>query len=210
MTTAGTGPDRIEIAATVLLAIATIATAWSGYQATRWGGETSKAFSAANAARVESTRASALSNTLSEVDVETFTSWADAFVREETELADFYRARFRDEFQPAFEAWLATDPFDNPDAPRTPFVLPEYVVAAGVEADELAAAAETKSAEARRNVQRQSNYVLGVVLFATSLFFAGLTKVSTGGARLAVFGFGCAIFLGTVIWIATFPISLTV
>ncbi|HEX5940048.1 MAG TPA: hypothetical protein VFZ12_06775, partial [Dehalococcoidia bacterium] len=182
----------------------------SGYQATRWGGETSKAFGAANAARVESTRASALSNALSEVDVATFTSWAVAFIREETELADFYEARFREEFVPAFEAWLATDPLNNPEAPPTPFVLPEYVVAAGLEADELSATAEARSAEARRNVQRQSNYVLGVVLFASALFFAGLTKVSKGGARLAVLGIGSAIFLGTLVWIATFPVSLTV
>jgi hypothetical protein len=200
----------LEIAATVLLALATVATAGSGYQATRWGGETSKAFSAANAARVESTRASALSNALTEVDVATFTSWADAFVRDETELADFYRERFRDEFSPAFEAWLETDPFENPDAPETPFALPEYVVSAGVEADELAATAEAKSAEARRNVQRQSNYVLGVVLFAASLFFAGLTKVSKGSARTAVFTFGCLVFIGTLAWIATFPITVSV
>ena len=210
MTAPRPGPDRIEIAATVLLAIATVATAWSGYQATRWGGETSKAFSAANAARVESTRASALSNALTEVDVATFTSWADAFIREETELADFYEARFREEFGPAFEAWLATDPLNNPEAPPTPFVLPEYVVAAGLEADDLSATAEARSAEARRNVQRQSNYVLGVVLFAASLFFAGITKVSRGGTRTAIFGIGCIVFTGTLIWIATFPISLTV
>jgi len=37
----------VEVGATILLAMATIATAWSGYQATRWGGETTKAASAA-------------------------------------------------------------------------------------------------------------------------------------------------------------------
>jgi hypothetical protein len=210
MTAARTAPDRIEIAATVLLAIATVATAWSGYQATRWGGETSKAFGAANAARVESTRASGLANTLAEIDVAIFTQWIDASARDETELADFYRARFREEFRPAFEAWIATDPLNNEDAPLTPFAMPEYVRAAEEEADQLSATAEARSAEARRNIQRQSNYVLAVVLFAASLFFFGLTKVSRGGARTAVLTFGSVVFVGTLVWIATFPVSLSI
>jgi hypothetical protein len=202
--------DRIEIAATVLLAIATVATAWSGYQATRWATETSKAFSAASASRVESTRASALANTQTEVDVATFIQWVDALAREDTELADFYRTRFREEFQPAVEAWIATDPLDNSDAPLTPFALPEYALAAQAEADELEATAEERSADARRNIQRQSNYVLGVVLFASSLFFAGLTKISVGGARVAVLAMGTAVFIGTLVWLATFPVNVSV
>ena len=35
--------DWVDIVATVLLALATVATAWSGYQATRWNGEQAKA-----------------------------------------------------------------------------------------------------------------------------------------------------------------------
>jgi hypothetical protein len=208
--TARTTSNWIEIAATVLLAIATVATAWSGYQATRWAGETSKAFSAANASRVESTRASALANTQSEVDVATFSSWVDAFAREETELADFYRARFREEFKPAVEAWIATMPLQNPDAPLTPFAMPEYVLAAAEEAEELEATAEDRAADARRNVQRQSNYVLAVVLFAASLFFAGLTRVSVGAVQLAEFGLACLVFVCTLVWVLTFPVTIAV
>ena len=37
--------DRTELVATVLLAFAAVATAWSGYQATRWNGEQVKASS---------------------------------------------------------------------------------------------------------------------------------------------------------------------
>ena len=56
------GSDRLELAAAFLLALATVATAWSGYQASRWNGEQAKAFSRANATRIESTRASALAD----------------------------------------------------------------------------------------------------------------------------------------------------
>jgi hypothetical protein len=38
--TRGSSADRwLELVSTVLLAVATVATAWSGYQASRWHGE---------------------------------------------------------------------------------------------------------------------------------------------------------------------------
>jgi hypothetical protein len=202
--------DRFEIVATVLLAAATVATAWSGYQATRWGGETTKASAATNAARIAGSRASDTANTQSEIDVATFTQWVDAYARNDTFLRDFYFARFRAEFKPAVEAWIATQPIQNPDAPLTPFAMPEYVLAAREEAARQDEIAETKSAEVRRNIQRQSNYVFGVVLFATALFFAGMsTRVTSRPLRIAILGIGCALFLGTIVWIATFPVSVS-
>jgi hypothetical protein len=45
---------RFELAATVLLAMAAVATAWAAYQSARWHGEQAKAQSASIAARVES------------------------------------------------------------------------------------------------------------------------------------------------------------
>jgi hypothetical protein len=207
----GTGRDWVEIVATALLAVATVATAWSAYQANRWNGEQAKATSRANAARIESTRASGVANRQIQVDVALFTQFIDAFAREESELADFYRARFRDEFKPAFEAWVATRPRTNPDAPLTPFELPQYRLAANAEAERLEASAEENAAEARRNIQRSSNYVLAVVLFASALFFAGIsTKLTIPWARVAVVGLGCALFVGTLIWVATSPISVSV
>jgi hypothetical protein len=115
----GGGPkaSRVEAVATVILALAAVATAWSGYQASRWHGEQAIAFSRANAARVESTRASNLANAQTEIDVATFTQWVDAYARHETRLADFYRRRFRGEFQPAVADWVATHPLKNPNAP---------------------------------------------------------------------------------------------
>jgi hypothetical protein len=199
------------VVATILLALATVATAWSGYQASRWNGEATKATSRGNAARVESTRASDLANTLAQVDVAVFTQWVDAFARDETELRDFYFERFRPEFKPAVVAWLATEPRTNPNAPLTPFAMPEYRSAAREEAEELQAQADDLAAMARRNVQRSTNYVLGVVLFAASLFFAGMsTKLPSPRLRLAMLSMGIVVFSLTVLWVATSPISISV
>lgn len=212
MTTGSSRNDGvIELVATVLLAAATVATAWSGYQASRWNGEQATAFSRAGAARVESTKAAGLANAQTQVDVATFTQWVDAYAQEQTELADFYYARFREEFRPAMDAWVATRPLLNPDAPLTPFAMPEYQLAARDEAEKLEAKAEGLSAMARTNVQRATNYVLCVVLFAAVLFFAGMsTKLQSPRLRRVLLGFGVVVFVGTLVWLATFPISLTI
>jgi hypothetical protein len=203
--------QRLDLIATVLLAIATVATAWSGYQASRWNAEQAKAGARANALRIESAKSSGLANAQTQIDVATFTSWVDAFALDQTELADFYYKRFRAEFKPAVAAWVATRPRRNPDAPLTPFAMPEYRLAARAEADRLEADAELWAAKARTNVQRSTNYVLCVVLFATALFFAGMsTKLRTPSLRRVLIGLGLVVFVGTLVWLATFPVSLSV
>ena len=203
--------DRSELVATVLLALAAVATAWSGYQATRWNGEQAKASSRTNAIRIDAARAQGLAEAQKEVDVATFIQWVDAYAHRETELTTFYERRFRAEFKPAFHAWLATKPLTNANAPLTPFVLPQYQLAAEEDAHRLDTEAEVSAAQVRRNIQRASNYVLGVVLFSVSLFFAGMsTKLANARRRQIAIGVGCVVFLGTLIWIATSPVSLSV
>jgi len=203
--------DRLELMATVLLSVATVATAWSGYQSTRWNGEQSKAGARANALRISSAKAAALANTQTEVDVATFSQWVNAYAQKQTELADFYFKRFRKEFRPAVEAWIATRPLKNPNAALTPFAIPQYHLEARAQAEHLDTQAALYTAGALRNLQRASNYVLGVVLFASALFFAGLsTKLKSPRLRVTMLCVGCAVFLLTALWIATSPVSVTV
>ena len=211
--TAPARPDRdwMEIVATIVMALAAVATAWSSYQATRWNGEQTKASSRNNAIRIEAARASSLWESQAEVDVATFIQWVNAHAREEDELAAFYEERFRPEFRPTFEAWLATDPLVSPGAPPTPFAMPEYEPAARTEAERLDEQSERVSAVVRRNIQRSANYVLGVVLFAVALFFSGMsTKLHGRGSRLTLLIVGCVIFLGPAAWIATFPVYVSI
>jgi hypothetical protein len=202
---------RFELAATVLLAMAAVATAWAAYQSARWHGEQAKAQSASIAARVESTRTANVANRQAQIDVALFTQWVDAYARDETELAGFYRKRFRTEFQPAFKAWVATRPRTNRSAPLSPFAMPQYDLSATVQADRLESQAGAFSEDVGRFIQRADDYSLTVVLFAASLFFAGIsTRLRSPTARMVVLGLGYALFLGSLIWIATFPVSLSV
>jgi hypothetical protein len=205
------GRDRIEIAAALLLALAAVATAWSSYQATRWNGEQAKTASSVNKTRIEAARAADLATGQTQVDIATFVQWVDAYARDDARLASFYRTRFREEFRPAFEAWVATRPLRNESAPPTPFAMEQYRLAAEAEAERLDAEAEVLAAQVRRDIQRSSNYVLGVVLCAVALFFAGMsTKLDSPGVRKVMLGLGWAVFLGAVVWIATSPVSVGV
>jgi hypothetical protein len=202
-------PDRLELLVTVLLVVAAVATSWSSYQATRWHGEQAEATSRTNAVRIEAARASSLAEAQTEIDVATFIAWADADQSGDPELAAFYVDRFRPEFAVAFAAWIKTEPLTNPDAPETPFTMPEYQVEPQNQADQLDDDAEESAAEVRRNIQYASNYVLTVVLYAVVLFFAGIsTKIGRRRLRTVTLVAGVVVLAGALLWVATFPISI--
>ncbi len=102
-----------EVITALMLGAVAVATAWSGYQATHWSGEQASHYSQAGALRVESTRDSTLAGQLMLYDVNLFNEWLNAYSHGETKLTGIYQRRFRSEFLPAFQAWLATDPFQQ-------------------------------------------------------------------------------------------------
>jgi hypothetical protein len=86
--------DWIEVVATVLLALAALATAWSSYQATRWNGEQATAASRANASRTQAAREAALASSQTQIDVATFIQWVDASAHADSALQQFYALRW--------------------------------------------------------------------------------------------------------------------
>jgi len=216
--------DRLELIATITLAIATVLTAWSAFQAGKWGGTQAINFSEAGAARTESTRADTRGGQLIQVDAAMYLDWVTALIEESGDgtippvsatgyeptkgtSSGFLYTRFRTEFLPAVTAWLATDPINNPDAPKTPFVMDEYVVAATVEADRLSAVADEKAQAAREANQNGDNYVLTMVLFASVLFFGGVSsKMAVRRNRLIIVSFGAVLLVSGIYIIATLPI----
>jgi len=205
------GRNWQERLVTVLLVVAALGTSWSSYQATRWNGEQAKAAGATNAIRIQAARAQGLAQAETQVDVATFIAWADANQHGDGKLTAFYLDRFRPEFRPAFDAWIATKPLTSPDAPPTPFAMPHYTLAAREQAAQLDAASEVSAAHVRRDLQRSSNYVLTVVLYAIVLFLGGVsTRIGNRRLRWVLTGAGCLVLLAAIGWIATFPISLAV
>lgn len=167
---------RLELFATLILAITTVATAWSGFQSTLWSGEQSALYAQAASRRTESVKADSEALSMQLADLNVFTNWLDAFATGETELSVFYQTRFRDEFVPAFEAWLATTPRQNPDAPPSPFAMPEYVLEAAVRSDTLEAEADNLFNQGQAANDIGDSFVLNTVILAVALFFTAMSE----------------------------------
>jgi hypothetical protein len=179
----------VELFSTVLLALAGLAASWSGYQAARWSGIQSALYSQASAQRVESTRQSAKANALGQVDIVTFMAWVEAYTAGNERLQTFYRARFRAEFRPAFEAWLAAEPETNPQAPATPFAMQQYRLQAQDEAAALERKAAATFATGQAANRHSLDYVLNSVLLAMVLFLVAITRqFGTVRLQLALLG----------------------
>ena len=200
--------DRwVEVVAAAVLSLATIASAWSAYKATRWGGVQAAAFAEAGALRSESVRASDLADAELTVDVEYFAIWLDATTTGNEELQQRIEDSFRPEFAVPFDAWQATDPFVDPDAPHSPFEMDEYSLTAAQEAELLRDQAEVAAADALDANQTGDNYVLTTVLFASVLFFAGIsTKFAGQRVKLALVTLGIAAFAVGASILFTFPV----
>jgi hypothetical protein len=180
---------RFEVVATVLLGLAALATAWSGYQASLWDGIQSSNYTQASALRTRASQKLTEANQSRLGDLSVFENFIDATVAGDTELADFYRQRFRDEFEPAYEAWTALDPLTNPDAPPSPLAMPEYRLADDREAEDLTARAEAKFNEGEDANNYSDIYTATTLFFAAALFFAAISeRFSYQRARASLLG----------------------
>ena len=84
-------------------------------------------------------------------------------------------------------------------------------VAEAVQSERLHTAAGRHADAAGVADQRSDSYVLAVVLFAASLFFAGIsTKLRSLRQREVLLALGYVIFVCTAAWIATFPVTFSI
>src|ERR1700754_3172974 len=119
----------LEIVAALLLSLATLGIAWSGYQAAKWSGIQARRYTQASTARSLANRASTLGAQDRTQDLLNFNRWLEVTTEGNTELADLYQRRFRPEFLPAFEKWVAEDPLNNVNATPSPLLEPNYKLA---------------------------------------------------------------------------------
>ena len=197
--------DWIELAAAVLLALATIVAAWSAYQSTRWSGEQAKASRSALEAKTDAAQQTTIFGTSAQVDVQLWTMWLQQRADENQVAADFIEERFRDEFAPAFDAWLALSP-DGEPPPGTPFEMEEYAPTARDDAERLNASADVFAETSAEANQTGDNFVLVAVIMASVLFFAGVgTKLKGRGVRLMMLLFAILLFLGGFSFMLSMP-----
>jgi hypothetical protein len=169
------GDRLLEVLAVVLLGIATLGSAWCGYQAAQWNDQENEYARDAALARVEATRLFGLATQAASYDANTLAQYAQAVSDENERLAGFLRnTLMRTELIPLVDTWEAqisagqtpTNLLEDEDYLESQFGPYRAADAASAEAD---AAAD----EAGENSQA---YVLTTVTLATALFFAGVTS----------------------------------
>jgi len=195
-----------ELIAIVLLSVTAIATAWSGFQASKWGGEMSISFSKASTARIEASRADANANRQLSIQVQIYTQWIEAVAAEDERLSTYLSDRFPEPLATAWAAWIALNPEQNPDAPDSPFDMPEYIQPDAVAAKEADARADTLFQQALDNNQRGDRYTLLAVVFATVLFFAAVSgRVKNNFNSWLLLSVGLVLFIGAAVTLITYP-----
>jgi hypothetical protein len=197
--------NKLELLSVMLLALIIVFTAWSAYQSTLWGGIQTFKLVDVNAANRQAAELNLQQGQYTMMDVMIFTQYVNAVNDNDEKLSDFYFERFRPDFKPAVQAWLDTNPFDNPNAPPHPFVMKEYKRTFAEQAEQKLKIAESKMDEAQQANQNSDNYVLFTVIYASILFLGSIaTKFSSVRLNKICFIIGMASF--TVITVSLFVI----
>ena len=194
----------LDIVTVFVLSVTAVLTAWCGFEASKWGGEMSIAFSQASSARIQGESAEGTARDARLYDLTIYAQWVLAVADEREELVDFIEARFSPEFRVAFDAWDAGGRVE-----QGPLAMAEYVPPGTQEAAELSERADAKFQEALDNNQRGDNYSLLTVLFALVLFLTAMSQRDLAPwTRRVLLGLGIAVGLVCIIVMLTFPIKL--
>lgn len=198
--------EASEIVEVILLAIVAVATAWSGYQAARWDGRQAFLYGTASRQRIEADAALTLGGQQKLLDITTFNTWIAEQQSGDQEIADLYVRRFSAEFRVAFDAWLATHPFTDPQAPPGPGFMPEYHNSLNEQGATLNEAASVSFDEGTLARETADRYVRQTVLLATVLFLVAVAQRFTDRAvRMTAGGIAAVLMIIAVSGIATLP-----
>jgi hypothetical protein len=199
--------DRwLSIIEAVLLSLVAVLAAYSGYAAAKWGTESSLTLARASTYRTKANRADLEAIVTRTADSASFNAWFTAFVAGKPADERLAIKRMRPGYRPAFDAWLATDPAHNPNAPPGPAYMPQYVIpqeAATTAYDARADAAFAKGSAAGSTADK---YVRDTVFLATVLFLVGISgHFRIRQARLGLIGLAGFLLAFAVIQLLGLP-----
>ena len=203
-----TTQQRLEILSAIILSLATVASAWCAYQASKWVGVERNLINQASILRSESDRKSSEAMQYLVIDVNMFLKYVQAYSQGDDRLTAFLYDRFQPEMKTAVCAWVALKPLSDPNAPPSPFAMPEYQSSRRDLAGELLEQAEAKLAEGMKASTYSDNYTLLTVIFASVLFFAGIiSKFASVRIQAVLLVFSGLTFITGLVLMFMFPIS---
>jgi hypothetical protein len=123
------------------------------------------------------------------IDTQVYLSWLDAVSKCDTDQAEFLKERFREEFKPAFEAWIVRRLTIIRYPPGTPFALPEYQLAEFQKSNRLEEEASAAFQPGNDANQNGDLYIANTAFFAIVLFYLWCLY---GGGIHQTYGSGCS------------------
>jgi hypothetical protein len=200
--------DRlISITEAVLLSVVALLAAWSGYAAAKWSTESRVELATASSLRIEASRADADAFELRNFDSSTFESWFSAYIAANKNAIRLAERRFRPEFKVAFDAWRATKPETNPEAPRGPTYMPQYKRPGVAEARVRDDRAKAAFLDGEKDGATADKYVRLTVVLASILFLVGIsTHFPYRGVRYGLVGLGIALLLLSLVQLSGLPL----
>ncbi|MBV8943277.1 MAG: hypothetical protein JO342_05940 [Solirubrobacterales bacterium] len=190
----------------MLLALVTIAAAWAGYSAAKWGTASRVDIARSLTLRNLATRDELTAISLRNFDSSTFTAWFTAYTLNSRQKEAVAERRFRPAFRVAFNAWMATDPLHNPHAPPGPTYMPQYKLPPMARADALDTAANVKFDEGNHAGLVSDEYIRITVFLAAVLFLVGIgSSFKLYSIRYALISFGTALLILSVVLILQQP-----
>lgn len=188
------------------MALCTLSTAWCSYQSARWSAASARNVRASEAAQRRAIALHLEGNQVITVQAQMFMQWINAHLAGDEKLAQFYSARFGPELKKAHTAWMAQEPFERTNAAPHPFVAPLYEARFVTEGTAALEQAARKSGLAASNTRTGAQYLSNTVLFATVLFFAGMSgKFDQRRVRAGTMVFAFALFVWAAIRISSLP-----
>ena len=199
--------DRwLSIAEAAILSVVALLAAYSGFAAAKWSTESSVSLAHASALRTKANTADVEAIVTRTLDSVSFNAWFTAFVAGNKRAEQLAEARLRPGYRPAFNAWLATDPAHNPNAPPGPSYMPQYVIPQQARANALNAEADTTFTRGSDAGGTADKYVRDTVFLATVLFLIGISgHVKLRQARFGLVGVGVLLLVFSVVQLIGLP-----
>jgi hypothetical protein len=190
----------------IVLAIVAVATAWSGYQASRWEGASTTDYALYERFTVLSQAKATLAGQDRLYDIVTFNGWVAAKMGNRPRVAAFYERRFRPEYAAAFKAWWRLDPIHNAKVAPGPIFMPQYKSANASAAGRLASVADKYFDGGVELRGRADDYVRTTVFLATVLFLTALSqRFDSAGPRTIIIAIAALMLSISLFWLVTLP-----
>ena len=197
-----------EPASAILMALATLSTAWCSYQSSKWNGQSGDFATKAVHLEQKAALLHLEGNQVIGVQVKMFTEFINAQLVGNDRVAHFYSDRFGPELRNAYDAWLKEKPFENPSADPHPFVPNLYEARFVKDVRQDTADAGRNDADAKRTGNVAAQYLSNTVLLAAVLFFAGTSaKFDQRYVRQSSFFFAVAAFLFAAVRMLMLPVG---